>query len=507
MRIIEARCAKVLGIIVLLSIIPLYLIARYAYLSCDDFWYLSRTFPIWQQTGSAAAVLQAAFAQTVQRYFEWQGNFSFIFLTFLQPASFGEAYYGLTAVFVLTTLIVCELYFLRVLLHSYMQASESVFWLIALLLLFLTVHFMYEPVEGLYWHPGAISYTFFYALGLWMNGLLLQIVRHTQWRRQLFCLIPALILAPLIGGSNYSTALVSAMLIFLLVAYLWVKKQHRTALFCLLALVLLSTALLISILSPGNALRQATVGESSVIKGIIASVVYALYSLANATTVPVLLVWLFIAPLVYRLAQKSEMDFSHPVRAMILLFGLYAALGMPCFYALGLAIPERNINLIYFSYYPVVLCAIFYLMGWFSHHLAGKMPTGNIIRLYENRFGVTFTVFCLLFALACGGQIAVGEGKDGGLAFDRMPAGLSAAYSLATGEAQAFHAQMLERAGICRNAPGGDVVLPTRTAEPRVLAYEDITTDPSDWKNTGMALYYGNSSVRLDNASQKPQSQ
>ena len=80
---------------------------------------------------------------------------------------------------------------------------------------------------------------------------------------------------------------------------------------------------------------------------------------------------------------------------------------------------------------------------------------------------------------------------------------MSAAYSLATGEAQAFHAQMLERAEICRSAPGEDVMLSARTAEPWVLAYEDITTDPADWKNAGMAAYYGNASVRLDGMEEK----
>ena len=98
---------------------------------------------------------------------------------------------------------------------------------------------------------------------------------------------------------------------------------------------------MVSIMAPGNALRQQTVGEASVIKGFITSVVYAVYSMANATTVPVLLVWLFIAPLIYRLAKSSKQDFSHPLWAIVLLFGLYAALGMPCFYALGFAIPER----------------------------------------------------------------------------------------------------------------------------------------------------------------------
>lgn len=491
------RCIKVLGFVFLLSLIPLYLISLYDFQSADDFFYLGQTLPVWEQTGSIIAVLQTAVQQTIQRYFEWQGNFSFIFLTFLQPASFGEQYYGLTAVITLTTLILCELYFLKVVLRSYMKASGSTYWIVSLLLLFLTIQYMYEPVEGLYWHPGAISYTFFYALGLWMNGLILQMAQHTNLRRRLICFIPALVLAPIVGGSNYSTALVSAMLLFLLVIYLFVKKQRQNAAFSLIVFVLVTAALLVSIMAPGNALRQQTVGEASVIKGFITSIVYAVYSMANATTVPVLLVWLFIAPLIYRLAKSSKQDFSHPLWAIVLLFGLYAALGMPCFYALGFAIPERNINLIYFSYYPVVLCAMYYLMGWFSHKFAGKESSLPIITLYEKRFGTVFTVFCLIFALSCGGQMVVGKGEDGGLAIDRMPAGLSAAYSMLTGEAQEYHAQMLEYAEICRSAPDEDVVLPPLTAEPWVLAYLDITEDPTDWKNTAMAEYYGNASVRL----------
>lgn len=360
---------------------------------------------------------------------------------------------------------------------------------------------MYEPVEGLYWHPGAFPYTFFYAIGLWMDGLVLQMVRHDSLRRRLLCFVPALLLAPIVGGSNYSIALVSAMLLFLLVVYLFWKKQRQNAVLSLVVLVLLTAALLVSILAPGNGMRQDTVGEASVIKGLVTSVVYAVYSMANATTVPVLLAWVFLAPLVYRLAKQSEKDFSHPVWAMVLLFGLYAALGMPCFYALGFAIPERNINLIYFSYYPVVLCAMFYLFGWFSRRFADRLPDWKIGKLYETRFGTVFTVFCLTFALAVGGQITVGKGEDDGLAFSHMPAGMSAAYSLVTGEAQAFHAQMLERAEICRSAPGEDVVLPARTAEPWVLTYLDITEDPTDWKNVAMAEYYGNASVRVEGGS------
>lgn len=250
-----------------------------------------------------------------------------------------------------------------------------------------------------------------------MLGLLLQMVRHDTLRRRLLCFVPALILAPIVGGSNYSTALVSAMLLFLLVVYLFWKKQRQNAALSLIVLMLLAAALLVSILAPGNGMRQDTVGEASVIKGLITSVVYAVYSMANATTVPVLLVWLFLAPMVYRLAKQSELDFSHPIWAMVLLFGLYAALGMPCFYALGFAIPERNINLIYFSYYPVVLCAMFYLFGWLSRRFADRLPDGKIGVLYEKRFG--HGVYRVLPDVCAGGRRAdcsrQGRGRRTGL--------------------------------------------------------------------------------------------
>lgn len=493
---VSNRCAKVLGVIVGLSMLPLYLIARYAFPSADDFVHLGVTAKAWAQTNSITEVIAAAWENTLNRFWEWQGNFSYILID-LQPASFGEQYYGLTTVITLTMLIIGMLFFTRVLLHGYMKASNSTCWIISLLMLFLAIQYMYEPVEGMYWHPGAFGYTFFYAIGLWMNGLLLKMIKSTTVRRQILCFIPAVILAPIVGGSNYSTALVSAMLIFILICYTVMKKQRQNTVFLMIVFFMLIVALMVSILAPGNALRQQTVGEASVIKGFITSVVYAVYSMANATTVPALLVWLFIAPLIYRLAKSSKQDFSHPLWATVLLFGLYAALGMPCFYALGFAIPERNINLIYFSYYPVVLCAMYYLMGWFSHKFAEKESPLSIITLYEKRFGTVFTVFCLIFALSCGGQMVVGKGEDGGLAFERMPAGMSAAYSMLTGEAQEYHAQMLERAEICRSAPGEDVVLPPLTAEPWVLTYLDITEDQTDWKNTAMAEYYGNASVRL----------
>lgn len=48
MHLTQSRCAKALGIILLLSLISLYCIARYDYLSGDDFLYLAGMLPVWQ---------------------------------------------------------------------------------------------------------------------------------------------------------------------------------------------------------------------------------------------------------------------------------------------------------------------------------------------------------------------------------------------------------------------------------------------------------------------------
>lgn len=493
----KKNCAILTAAVFLLTLLPLYVISRWSYPSADDFFYLGTTLPVWEATGSVGAVLRAALDATIVRYHAWQGNFSFIFMTFLQPASFGEEYYRLTGVLVLTVFCLSMLYFLKVLLRDYMKATAAETRLLAFLLTLMAVQFCYEPVEAFYWHPGAISYTFFYALGLVLLGWVLQLVKEERPPRRLLRLLPALPLAVIVGGSNYSTALVAAMVLVLLIAWLLLRRETRPrAVPAAAVLLLLMAGLIFSVIAPGNAVRQGMNGEPSAVKGIVVSLVYGAYSMANATTVPVLLGWLAACPIVYRLAKKSELCFRWPLVVLVLLFGVYSALGTPCFYALGFAIPERNINLLYFSYYPVVLTALFYVLGWVARKFEGSL-FDRLLSAMDERYGAVFLCAAFLFCVACVGQLSAGKGEDGGLEIGNFPAAGEAVFSMATGEAQAFYAEMEERAALCRASTGEDVVLEPLENEPELLAYLDITADAGDWKNRDMARYYGLDSVRL----------
>ena len=76
---------------------------------------------------------------------------------------------------------------------------------------------------------------------------------------------------------------------------------------------------------------------------------------------------------------------------------------------------------------------------------------------------------------------------------------VSAARSLITGEARAFHDEYLIRLGILRDPEIRDAKLPAFTAPPHVLFFElgEVSVDSNYWINTSMATFYEKDSVVL----------
>ena len=79
----KKNCAIITGVVFLLSLLPLYMLSRYAYISADDFTFLNGSRPVWDATHSVADVVVAAVRETANRYYGWQGNFFFTFLFML----------------------------------------------------------------------------------------------------------------------------------------------------------------------------------------------------------------------------------------------------------------------------------------------------------------------------------------------------------------------------------------------------------------------------------------
>lgn len=491
----QKRFVTVLAAVLLLALIPLYLLAFYAHPSVDDYYYGAETAALWRESGDAGAVIRLSFDMMKESYETWQGNFAAIFLMRLQPGIFGENAYFIAPLILITSFAAATLSCFYLAARRLLKAGKAAALAAAVAVSFCALEFCYRPVDSFYWYNGGIYYTFFFSLSLFLYALLIQAGSGKTRAGRIVAAAAAVPLAFLIGGGNYSTALSCAVLLASVCVFLFVTRRKTGAwLPTALALAALLVSLAVSILAPGNAVRQSVTGESSgVVKALVYSFAYGGYSLAEGLKVPVLVLWIGLLPLLYRLTGRTNFQYRCPLLVLLFTFGIYSSQGTALFYAQGLRMPERMSNIIYFNAYLFTAFNLAYFCGWLRRRCPGNAleKLGDKLfasEKYLTRFALALAI---LFALGCIGLCRVSEGSDGGAAFDLEPLSVNAAYSLASGEAARFDAEMQARADfLSAQDEGAFVILKPLSASPKALVHSDITGDPEDFKNDHLARFY-----------------
>ena len=488
-----------LGLLIV-SLIPLYALGMHAHPAADDYSYGAAAAAAWQETHSFVAVLREARRVTEETYGSWQGNYAAVFLMCLQPAVFGTRWYPLTAVILITAFVLGMLFFFTTALRRLLNAGRAVSWTAAALVTFCALQFTYAPSDAFYWYNGGIYYTFFFSVSLFLYGLIIIAVKAGKPGVRVAAAAGALPLAFFTGGGNYSTALYSAVLMCALCVLLFIKKR-RSAWTVLVLTAALTAALLLSVFAPGNAIRQADAGEGAgVLKAFLYSFAYGGYSLADSLSVPVIALWIGLAPVLYRLAGGTEYRFRHPFLVLLLTFGMYCSQGTALFYARGIRMPPRMSNIIYFSAYALIGFNLCYFMGWIRRRF-GESRFGHVcgdlvsVPKYRARFAA---VLALTFCIGCVGLCRVSENESGGAKFSLKPLSVSASYSLVTGEASRYDAGMRAREDYLSSQPeGSDVTVEKLAAYPEDLVHAEISEDPDYFGNTMLASFYRLGSVKL----------
>ncbi|KTE93906.1 hypothetical protein AT727_02570 [Desulfitobacterium hafniense] len=489
--------------ILLLSIVPLIIISLYSHPSADDFSFGLKTAQAWEENGTLNAVFEAAYKNTKEFYFNWQGTYSGSFILSLQPGIFGEGYYPIGSILLIIFFVTGNLFLFKVLFMDYLYADKWHYLIIASTVILLSLQFMYDPVEGFYWLSGGIPYTGFYALGLFLFGLILSLL-HTKknYIRIGLTLLSAILVATIAGG-NYPTALVTAIILFFMMVYLGIKKDKMAFVIGFLTLIAVA-GLLISVAAPGNSMRQASVSYSpSALKAILFSFAYGGYSIANSINLPVLTAFIFLTPFLYGLAKQSPFQFRYPLFVLIWSFCVYSALATPPLYAMGVNLPERLINIIYYSFFLFATGNLLYFLGWLARRLEHPQNAAwnDAVVLIKNSMQknniLIFILISFLFICACIGRIEVGKGINGNLEMTNLPSSVEAAISLASGEAKTFDAENRKRIETYFDNTLDILEVPSYTAKPYLLYYDDITQNPEDWRNQAVANYYDKISVRL----------
>lgn len=484
--------ALLVGIVIVL--IPMLAVAGYNVPCVDDYSYGWYTRPAWEQSHSLPGLLYGC-GQTVKRYyFGWQGSYSAIFAFSLQPAVFGEQWYPLTTYIMLLSLCGGTVYLFDVVLRRIWNAAWYQTGIVAIAVSAVCTQLAPSPVEAFYWYNGSVYYTFFFGLSLVLYGKILTCIRLSDAAlspaKRVLRLFSLSVLSVAVSGANYVTALTTAILYTCVLVLLLVRKKY-SCLGLAVPFCVFIAGFAVSIAAPGNGVRQAAFQDrpSALASVFLSFKAAAEYAWRWLTPALVLLI-IFLAPLLYNIAARTSCSYPCPLLVLAGSFCLFASMFCPTIYAMGDVGPARLLNIVYFAAVTLLVFDLAYVLGW-CRRAAEKRGLCKGPEAREDKAGRP--VYPAVFLLALLVLFLAGSKLDA----SQYTSGI-ALRELLQGEASAYHDTAMERLELLHDDSRQDVVLPRFSVKPQILYFDDVTTDPDDWRNVAMSHYYRKNSVVLE---------
>ncbi len=515
-RLERVRSERVLAValvaLLAAALVPMVAISAYDHSYADDWHYGVNVHLALAAGGGAASALSAAVAEVIDAFFTWQGTYSAIFLMALQPGVFSEELYGAGAIGIMATLIAATAYAASVLVRDVLGAGRAVWASVTAGVLLLETQLMPSPVEGIWWYNSAIYYTFYHALLLVMMGLAVRMLRGGS-RRGAYTpggtavrAVALAALAAVVAGGNFVTALVAALALAgaWLCAALGPQGATRRHLLIVPALVAFALGFTASVAAPGNAARQATqfAGDGlGVLSTLLRSGFAAGEYLVLWTNGLLVLMLALVLPPLVRAAARSSLSFRLPGAGIVAAFALFAASFTPTFFSMGTVGPGRVQNNRYDLFVTLVVICATWVGGWWvrrreaaaappgAHTAPAAAPSSDVSHACAPAPRCALTV-ALLVVLAFGvGALALDERHADDLV------AVSAARSLASGEAAAYDAQIRDRIALIEESDAAEVEVPFITTAPKVLFMGDIRDNMANYINFRLAQWYGKDSI------------
>ncbi len=476
----------VAAVFLILSLIPLLWLGRYNVMCIDDYDYGRRVHDVWQATGSLGASVEEAWRQSMDFYQEWQGTYVSCFLMGMCPMNFNYGIAWVVPILMIGMFASSSFVLGRHILIRWLGCEKEGASLAMLLLLFVFYQVMEAPFEGIYWYNGSTHYVLMQSL--WF--FLLTLVSGTVWAerkgRAVLCCGAASVLAVIVGGGNLVTGLQAEILTAFLVLYALWRKKERIA-YVIIPFLTGSSGFLVNILAPGNNRRGSIDMDEgySAVKAILLSFYHTVVFAIRWTPVPVILLWLALLPLLWKLAKASERDFSHPVLVTAGAYCVISAMFTPTLFAVGMVGLSRVDNIIQMTYYLLVLLVTTYWLGYVSHR-EQREDSAAAFGLFLERAGKRMSAVCLLLLLTVWALTA-----------DKNTyTSISALRSVAKGEAQTFYQEAMERHRLYTDEDIARVEITPYSARPALFDFDDLSEDEGNWLNLAVTRYYHKESIR-----------
>ena len=477
----QSALLAVLLVILFVLLIPILILSRYAVPAADDFSFSCETHAAVSSGGGIIAILSGALSKTKEVYNSWQGSFSAVFLMAFQPSIWGFRFYGLTTYVVLIPLVSSLFCFCMRVLSGVFRIRKTLSACAAAIAIIACTQFLPSPNQAFYWYNGAVYYTLTFSLMLFLFTSLTGFVLYGgRWRLALSCL-----LAFVIGGNNYVTALLSIILFSALLVFLLLRCDHSLKPL-LFPFFLMATAFVINIMAPGNAVRQAFFpSHPGPLEAIMLSFRYAEGKCIQWLDLRMLSCLLALVPILWAGALEARergIRFRYPFTVSFFSFCLFASMFTPHVYAIGFDGPGRIQNIYFDAFVVLLILNLFWWFGWFSEKISGKSPfsANGSIRLAPllSCWGAGLICLCcrvFLFHGSLTSAAAMGE--------------------LRSGEAQRYYAEALERQAVLEDPYAEDCVFRPYQTTPYLLFFADMSEDPTSYENEDTANFYGKRSI------------
>lgn len=503
-RIPMSRMAACAAILFVVSVIPILLLGKYNVMCIDDYDYGRVVHDTWLQTGSVWQSIQTAWQQNMEFYQNWQGTYISCFLMALCPMNFRYEVAWVVPVIMIGMFAASTFVLGRHILHRWLGCDRSGSSFIMLMLLFMFYQVIEAPFEGIYWYNGATHYVFMESV--WFFALAATSAAFWSGKKSreiILCMIAA-VLSVIVGGGNLVTGLQAEIFMVFLLIYAVITNRKKIITVCI-PLVTGSIGFLFNVLAPGNTMRgevDLSLGYSAVMS-VLLSFYHAVVFIIRWTPVFVIIVWLMLLPVLWKLTGQSKQKFSHPVWVTIGAYCVIAAMFTPTLYAIGMVGLARVDNIIQMVYYLCLIMVTAYWLGYLNHREgkaavagtedAGKraeaddMCAGDALGLFLDKTKGRMTAVCFCLTLL----IWV-------LTADKNTyTSISALRSLVNGEAQTFYEEAMERHDIYIDEDIVDVEVKPYSARPALFSFDDLTTDAGNWLNLAVMQYYHKAYVKL----------
>lgn len=484
-------CVAVVSLLILICI-PLFVIARYNYMSVDDYGYGAAAHQA-IQNGQPWKIFGLAAKQAADVYRTWQGSFSAVFLFGLQPGIWGERYYQLGIYIIISCLMLTQFLLIkRIAGAGPAKVGRKCLIGICALLYLIQIFYMPYPEECFYWLNGSLYYTFFYTLQLLLFSETLVVFRfpaRLKGKQWLF-LGWMIFLAVALGGSNLATGLSTALVFALLTVALFARKQTHRFHILLVAVVYL-IAFAVNMAAPGNAVRAQDPGYhlNSPVMTVLVTIQHSMMLVYGWTDIKMYLVLLMAAPFLWQIAgaitENWKFTFQMPIIATVFLFGTYASQMAPITHVSSTFGPRRMSDMIWCSYLLWMFSVEGYWLGWFRHRYGEHKRFISIRSLLLGRVGM-IQIGCL--ALWCVLVLVTTV---------KFSSTYRASAALWTGKAQRYAEENEKRLKILHDPNIKDVYFHKIECEADLIYNVDISADNQDNANVSMAQFYNKNSVNL----------